>query len=87
MREETRTGLPGDMKPGERYENVAVGRRLMGRVDARAVELGPMKEEGSSVAGSPTKKELYNQAKRLNIEGRSSMTKAQLERAISRKRS
>lgn len=34
-----------------------------------------------------TKEQLYNQAKRLNIEGRSSMTKAQLEHAISRKRS
>jgi hypothetical protein len=31
--------------------------------------------------------QLYNQAKRLKIEGRSSMTKAQLERAISRRRS
>jgi hypothetical protein len=34
-----------------------------------------------------TKEQLYNQAKRLKIDGRSSMTKAQLERAISRKRS
>ena len=41
----------------------------------------------SSRSGGRTKEELYNQAKRLNIEGRSSMTKAQLERAISRKRS
>jgi hypothetical protein len=31
-----------------------------------------------------TKEQLYNQAKRLKIEGRSNMTKAQLERAISR---
>jgi hypothetical protein len=34
-----------------------------------------------------TKEELYDEAKRLGIEGRSSMTKAQLERAISRARS
>jgi hypothetical protein len=33
-----------------------------------------------------TMAQLYNQAKRLKIEGRSSMTKAQLERAISRRR-
>ena len=37
-------------------------------------------------SGGRTKEQLYNQAKRLKIEGRSSMTKAQLERAISRKR-
>jgi DNA end-binding protein Ku len=34
-----------------------------------------------------TKEQLYNQAKRLGIEGRSTMTKAQLERAIQRARS
>jgi hypothetical protein len=43
---------------------------------------------GSSSSGSNrTKEQLYNQAKRLKIEGRSTMTKAQLERAISRARS
>jgi hypothetical protein len=41
----------------------------------------------SGRGGSRTKEQLYNQAKRLGIEGRSSMTKAQLERAISRARS
>ena len=34
-----------------------------------------------------TKEQLYNQAKRLNIEGRSKMTKAQLKRAVSRAKS
>jgi hypothetical protein len=43
---------------------------------------------GSSRSGTErTKEQLYNQAKRLKIDGRSSMTKAQLERAISRARS
>jgi len=46
------------------------------------------KSAGSSGGGSNrTKEQLYNQAKRLGIEGRSSMTKAQLERAVSRARS
>jgi hypothetical protein len=34
----------------------------------------------------PTKEELYRQAKRLNIEGRSKMNKTQLARAVGRKR-
>jgi hypothetical protein len=34
----------------------------------------------------PTKEELYEQAKRLNIEGRSKMNKTQLARAVGRKR-
>ena len=41
----------------------------------------------TSRASGRTKEQLYQQAKRLDIEGRSSMTKAQLERAVSRKRS
>ena len=41
---------------------------------------------GSS-GSNRTKDQLYDEAKRLNIEGRSRMTKAQLERAISRARS
>lgn len=34
-----------------------------------------------------TKEQLYEEAKDLNIKGRSKMTKAQLQRAVSRKRS
>ena len=37
---------------------------------------------GPSDHGSPTKEQLYEEAKRLKIEGRSSMTKAQLEHAV-----
>jgi hypothetical protein len=35
-------------------------------------------------AQGPTKEQLYNEAKQRNIKGRSSMTKAQLQRALSR---
>ncbi len=35
-------------------------------------------------AGGRTRDELYEEAKRKNIKGRSSMTKAQLERAVGR---
>ncbi len=34
--------------------------------------------------GGRTRKQLYNEARQKNIEGRSKMTKAQLERALSR---
>lgn len=40
-----------------------------------------------SGAGGRTKEQLYNEAKRRNIEGRSSMNKAELERAVDRKKS
>jgi hypothetical protein len=41
----------------------------------------------SSRGGEKTKEQLYAQAKRLKIEGRSRMTKAQLQRAVQRARS
>ena len=34
----------------------------------------------------PTRQDLYNQARRVGIDGRSTMTKAQLKRALGRKR-
>jgi hypothetical protein len=47
------------------------------------------KSSSSRSGGSddgPTKKELYAQAQKLDIEGRSTMDKAELERAIKRER-
>ena len=37
--------------------------------------------------GGRTKAQLYNEAKSMNIEGRSSMNKAELEKAVDRKKS
>jgi hypothetical protein len=37
-----------------------------------------------SGSGGPTKAQLYNEARQRNIKGRSSMTKAQLQRALGR---
>ena len=81
---------------------VAVGRRLLGsgggggdqqQSGSHASQQRSRPRTVSGNARSPfargsgrTKEQLYDQAKRLNIEGRSSMTKAQLERAISRAR-
>jgi hypothetical protein len=40
----------------------------------------------SSGNGGRTREQLYNEAKRLGIDGRSKMNKQQLERAVSRRR-
>jgi hypothetical protein len=42
---------------------------------------------GTRRAKGQTKEQLYNQAKRLNIKGRSSMNKRQLQAAVNRKKS
>jgi hypothetical protein len=44
------------------------------------------KRSGTTGPRGRTREQLYNEAKRLNISGRSSMSKAQLQRAVSRKR-
>ena len=40
-----------------------------------------------STTSGPTKEQLYNQAKRLGIKGRSKMNKGQLQAAVNRKKS
>jgi hypothetical protein len=42
---------------------------------------------GTSREKGRTKEQLYNEAKRMGIEGRSRMSKAQLQRAVDRKKS
>jgi len=42
---------------------------------------------GRSGPRGRTKEQLYNEAKRLNVKGRSKMNKAQLQRAVDRKKS
>jgi hypothetical protein len=70
---------------------VVVAKKLLGNGDndspRRGSPSGPEKSSGSGPSRGRTKEQLYNTAKRLKIEGRSRMTKQQLERAIARKRS
>jgi len=41
---------------------------------------------GTNRARGRTKEQLYNEAKRMNIQGRSKMNKAQLQRAVDRRK-
>ena len=71
--------------------------RTVNRERARSGEAStssPSSRRGSSSSArggrhshdEPTKQQLYEQAKRVGIEGRSTMTKEQLKRALGRKR-
>jgi Rho termination factor, N-terminal domain len=46
----------------------------------------PSRRGGQRSGDSPTRDELYAQAKRLGIEGRSKMNKQQLQRAVDRRK-
>jgi hypothetical protein len=57
----------------------------LSKTDMSSSRRGGLRSHSGS--GGPTKDQLYNEAKRMNIEGRSSMNKAELKRAVERKKS
>ena len=87
-------------KRERQYEHIKDSEKKQGRSTKRAKEIAARTvnkqraEKGetkgsssrsSSGNGGKTKEQLYNQAKRLGIEGRSKMSKQQLQLAVSRR--
>jgi hypothetical protein len=85
-------------KRERQYEHIKDSEKKQGRSTKRAKEIAARtvnkqraekgEAKGSSSRSSSgndgkTKEQLYNQAKRLGVEGRSKMTKQQLQRAVS----
>ena len=72
------------------YEHVKESERRQGRSMKRAKEIAARtvnKERArTGEAGGRTKEQLYDEAKRMNIPGRSRMNKQQLQRAVDRRR-
>ena len=61
-------------------------RSRSGSGSSRSTSSSSGSRSSSSSNGGRTKEQLYNEAKRLGIDGRSKMNKQQLERAVSRRR-
>jgi hypothetical protein len=57
----------------------------LSRTDISSGRRGGLRS-GTSRPKGRTKEQLYNEAKRMGIEGRSTMTKAQLQRAVDRRK-
>jgi hypothetical protein len=57
----------------------------LSRTDMSSGHRGGLRS-GTDRAKGRTKEQLYNEARRMNIEGRSSMTKEQLQRAVDRRK-
>lgn len=83
-------------KRERQYEHIKDSEKKEGRPARRAKEIAARtvnkqraqsgETSSWSRGGGRTKEQLYNEAKRLGIEGRSSMNKEQLQRAVSRKK-
>jgi hypothetical protein len=73
-------------KRERQYEHIKQSEKKQGRSTKRAKEIAArtVNEERarSGETKGRTKEQLYNEAKRRNIPGRSQMTKAQLQRAV-----
>jgi hypothetical protein len=82
-------------KRERQYEHVKESEQKRGASTKRAKEIAARTvnkerartgEAKSSSRLSRTKEQLYSEAKRMNISGRSTMTKAQLQRAVDRRK-
>lgn len=77
-------GVKKGTKPARQYAKIKQSARKRGASASRAKELAARTVNKSRAKGQ-TKEQLYNRAKRLKIEGRSSMSKSQLQRAVATK--
>ena len=80
-------------KRERQYEHIEEGLERRGTPKRRAKEIAARtvnKERArtgeAKTSSRRTKEQLYNEAKRLGIEGRSRMTKQQLQRAVDRRK-
>jgi hypothetical protein len=77
-------------KRERQYEHIREAERKRGRSLKRSKEIAARtvnKERArTGEAGRRTKEQLYAEAKRMNISGRSRMNKQQLQRAVDRRR-
>ena len=73
-------------RPGTRRRRSASAQRSGKRPQTRGRSTSTRGRSRPRSADEPTKEQLYQQAKRFDIQGRSKMNKAQLKRALSRRK-
>jgi hypothetical protein len=79
-------GVKKGSKRARQYEHIKAGERREGRSEKRAEEIAARAARSGvarSSAPRSTREQLYYDAKKLGIEGRSKMSKNQLQKAVS----
>lgn len=74
-------------KRERQYEHIKAGLEERGRNEDTAEDISSGRRGGlrsHQGAGGRTKAQLYEEAKKQNVQGRSSMSKAELEKAVDR---
>ena len=77
-------GVKKGTKRARQYEHVKKSEKEQGRSEERAEEIAArtVNKERARSGESRTREQLYNEARQLNIDGRSKMSKEQLQRAV-----
>jgi hypothetical protein len=79
-------GVKKGTKRARQYEHIKKSEKKQGRSEGRAEEIAArtVNKQRSRAGELRTREQLYNEAKKLGIDGRSNMNKTQLQRAVSR---
>jgi hypothetical protein len=80
------TGGSGQRAPARPRRAASRTKPQRGGTRANGASARSQRRSRRTTSDEPTKEELYEQAKKLDIEGRSKMNKSQLARAVSRRR-
>lgn len=73
-------------KDERKYEHIKESQRRQGRSPDRAEEIAARTVNKDRAQEGRTKEQLYNEARRMGIEGRSKMSKQQLQRVVAGKK-
>jgi plasmid stabilization system protein ParE len=73
-------------KDERKYDHIVESQKKQGRSAKRAKEIAARTVNKDRAQEGRTREQLYNEARQLGIEGRSTMNKAQLQRAVAGKK-
>ena len=79
-------GVKKGSKRARQYEHIKDSQRRQGASEGRAEEIAARTVNKERARSGEVRTQLYNEARNLGIEGRSQMNKAQLQRAVDRKK-
>jgi hypothetical protein len=79
-------GVKAGTKRARQYEHIKKSEREQGRSEARAEEIAARTVNKERARAGETFEQLYSKARKLGINGRSKMNKAQLQRAVGRRK-
>jgi hypothetical protein len=79
-------GIKKGTKRARQYEKIKQSEKRQGRSEGRAEEIAARTVNKERARRGESRDQLYTEAKKLNVDGRSRMNKSQLQRAVDAKK-